>query len=140
MKKLIILSVLFCFCGILNAQVEDEVTILNHKIKPTLGIPWGKIEQSQGGDRELSARLIAAIAGGVTIGKYNDDYQVYGVSGLLILDAVDGKDTAFSPSLAITFNMFNNKLQIGPGYNFGKVRDEISRWYLVFSIGIKLSD
>ena len=139
MKKLIILSVLLFFCGTLKAQ-DEQIPIFKWTLKPTIAVPWGRIEQAQEGSKDLSARLIAAIAGGATLGKYVNDYQVYGFSGLLILDAIDGKDTSFSPSVAITLNLFNHKLQLGPAYNFGKVRDGISKFYLVFSIGIKLSE
>jgi len=141
MKTLIIIITCLLIAVPATAQnPDDQLDIFGFTIKPTLAVPWGKIEQASAGSNDLSARLIAAIGGGATFGKYKEDYQRYGFSALLILDAMDGKDTAFSPSAAVVFNIFNQKLQGGIAYNFGSVRDDISRWYLLFSIGVKLPE
>lgn len=116
------------------------------ELKPIAQIPAIKIVESTRDDAELDAFILASAGGGVTIQrtivKDGKNYASFSWSPFTFLLSGDtSKDgSVLDLSWVSTFGVLNNIIQVGVGRDFGTVPNDRSRWFLVLSAGVNLTN
>ncbi len=113
--------------------------------KPTIQIPALKLTKSIRTDAIADATLFASAGGGITyqrtIQKNNQNYSTFSVSLIALLMGDTSKTgEVLDFSVAGTLGFLNNIIQVGLGFDLGKVPAERGRLFFLLSAGINLTN
>ena len=118
-------------------------------LRPTVTIPAVRLVRSARAGAELDAQLLSSVGGGVTFeslrweqpatgdGRYVADLT-WSPATVLFTGRTEGGTTTLDVAWATGVGFFDNRIQVGAGYNFGAVAAR-QRVFGLLSVGINFN-
>lgn len=125
-------------------QLNNKSTNLGWKFRADVVIPMFKITPSKEKGIITQVNMLTDIGGGLQLANFKNNnngepVNIFSFSPFTVLVSGD-PDQFINLSWASTIGFHNNIVQMGVGYDFGKIdASRIGRWFFLLSAGIEFN-